>query len=707
MARLEFIKKMNENEEILTILQSKSDFIAAYPVKRIISKGKEQQRILAITKSSVFFPKIQDSLLKEEDACWWIDVTAISVVEYMAKIILKFTENGKDKEIVFTAQNYQTIGQEIADHVQHLMGPITAMKLNLNLITKNKVNFDKDSVMLRLKIYCAKNKCTVPERIIKKLEDYIDKRRINFVFSEWEEHLVAILFALAPYQRNISGVINKRLTPEQCDQLKDVYIPFKHMSYEVPFTQELGKLMENGHFDCNSIAFKNTMFDSETLPKASGAASKANVQTLAFNDAFIDTAFDVFYTESVFKKELISSLSYLNLDNTKGIKLPRLLWFIKNITILSLANCGLEVASTLNHLCSYDLSNLRCLNLSGNICQKVDSLETTTSFPSDLCRIDFSDVEFGRGCAQGLISFLLKQEWKYGARIYANSLTIPSSDISLLFDLFEKSTFTNLVEFAWCNNQTRIGLIHFIKRNQKLVNLFMDEDFADKSPGKITEFANAIIDMQFLNILSVRGSPATQMKETIMPIIDALKTMINVAVVDLSGNIFDENLLIALSNACNMNRSITDITVLNNSASPEAVAKFVKETTTKRIVVSEEIERRNYQEFPKYLTADEFISPCCQSPPYDTFIFMPDPPPEPTPEEDPIVGKRRKLFLKIVGHNEVDEDLLPITKSTDERIPVAWKLDDDIIEGAAFDGAQAIEDLENRFSLAKLVAESQ
>ena len=86
---------------------------------------------------------------------------------------------------------------------------------------------------------------------------------------------------------------------------------------------------------------------------------------------------------------------------------------------------------------------------------------------------------------------------------------------------------------------------------------------------------------------------------------------------------------------------------------------------------------------------------------------MPAPPPEPDPDEDPLVEKRRKLFLKSVGHHDVDEDLLPIVKITSERIPPTWQLDENIIEDAAFDSKQAVSDMEKRFSLDKLLVGSK
>ena len=699
---------MSEIEGIKDSLSSRKDVILIESVKRILPKGKEQTQNLVATESSLFFGKLnKDSEVEENEKQCWIYLISITVVDYLSKLILRFSNNGNDKEIAFTSPNYKIIGQKIGDHLQRLMGPIFALKLNLALLTNNKVNFDNDSVLLRLKVFCEAKEIKIPDAIMKKLETYLSTRQVNFLFSDWGTSLEPILFAIQPYQHNICGIINTPLTQELCEKLKSIVIPFKHICIATPYSKILEDFLKNAKLECTSMSFKNTRFDPQSLPLVGAVASQSSVQSLGMNNAFLDTAFDVFYTESVFKKDMIQSLSYLNIDNTKGIKLPRLLWFIKNITILSLANCGLEVTHTLNQLCSYDLPNLRCLNLSGNICQETFVQTKELKIPPDLCRIDVSSVEFSRGCAKNLFEFLFKQEWKYGARLYANNLTIPSGDIQDLFDFFDSTPFNNLVELGWCKNQTRIGLIRFLKKNKKLMNLFMDEDFGDKSPGKITEFANTIMDLQFLTILSVRGSYVAQMKESMMPIIEAIKTMINIAVVVLSGNIFDAQLLQALSSACNLNKAITDVIILNNSAPKLAVDNFVKNTTTKRIVVSAELEQRNYQQFPEYLTSDELISPLCQNPPYDTFIFMPEPPPEPTPDEDPIVAKRRKLFLKTVGHHEVDEDLLPIVKITSERVPITWELDEDIVEGAVFDSTQAAEDLEKRFSLTKLVAESK
>ena len=699
---------MSEIEQIKELLSSHNDIILIESIKRLLPKGKEQPQNLVVTNSSIFFAKInKNRTIEENEKQYWINLSAVTVVEYLSKLIMRFSVNGTDKEISFTSSNYKTIGQKIGDHLQRLMGPIYSMKMNLSLLTNNKVNFDNDSVLLRLKVYCEANSILIPDDISKKLGTYMSARQTNFVFSEWGTSLKPILFALQPYQHNISGTINIPITQELCANYKSFLIPFKHICIATPYTKFFEEFFKSVKFECTSISFKNTRLDAENLPIIGSTALQNTIQSLGINNAFLDTAFDVFYTDKLFKKDMVSALSYLNLDNTKGIKLPRLLWFIKSITVLSLANCGLDVIHTLNQLCSYDLPNLRCLNLSNNLCQDTFTDTKPVKLPPDLCRLDVSHVEFSKGCAQNLFEFIFKQEWKYGARLYANSLTIPSGDIQNLFDFFDTTPFNNLVEFGWCKNQTRIGLIHFIKKNKKLVNLFMDENFGDKSPGKITEFANSILDLQFLSILSVKGSIIAQMKESMLPIIESIKGMLNITVVDLSGNIFDQKLLQALSNACNTNKSITDVIILNNNAPQTAVDEFVQKTTTKRISVSSEIEPRNYQKFPEYLTSDELISPLCQSPPYDTFIFMPEPPPEPMPEEDPIVTKRRKLFLKTVGHHEVDEDLLPIVKITTERIPISWELDEDIVEGAVFDSSQAEEDLEKRFSLAKLISEGK
>ena len=312
---------MSELEIIKDSLSERKDLIIIESVKRILPKGKEQTQNLVVTESSLFFAKLdKDSEVEETEKQCWIYLSSITVVDYLSKLILRFTLNGTDKDIAFTSPNYKNIGQKIGDHLQRLMGPISALKLNLSLLTNNKVDFDNDSVLLRLKVYCEANEIKIPDAIMKKLQTYLSARQVNFIFSDWGTSLEPILFAIQPYQYNICGIINTPLTQDLCEKLKSIVIPFKHVCIATPYSKILDDFLKNAKFECNSLTFKNTRFDPQSLPLIGTVASQNSVQSLGMNNAFLDTAFDVFYTESVFKKEMIQGLSYLNIDNTKGTK---------------------------------------------------------------------------------------------------------------------------------------------------------------------------------------------------------------------------------------------------------------------------------------------------------------------------------------------------------------------------------------------------
>lgn len=680
-------------------LSNEKDVLLVQVVKKINNKGKEENEVIVATESSLFYVHPGKKITADKKSCW-LDLTAITLVEYQSKFIIKFTKDKIDTQFEFLTSDYINIAQIIGGHLQRLMGPYWSQKMNIDLLTKDKFSFDGNSVLMRLRVYCQYQDITIPDAYIEKLKKYINNYEVNFYFSDWGNYILPIIFALQPYSKCISGIFNKSLPDVLLLKLRELFIPFRHLSFEIPLDQQFIKFLEVAKFECTALTFKNTQLNPDQLSIISQCGITHQIQTLSLNNAFVDPVFSVFYTDAFFKNELCIQTSYFNFDETRGLHLPRLLWFIKGVTVLSLANANLEVSHVVQQLFSYDFTNLRCLNLSGNFCRDVVQDKQKLHVPGNLCRLDINKLEFGRSCVQDFLEFLFGFEWKLGLRLYADELVIHNADLAQLFELFEKSAFSNLIDFSWCGNASRLGLLHFIRRNKKLANLFMDKSFGEKSPAKITEFANSIIDMQFLTVLSLRGDDSSFMGEAASPIAEVLKSMTNIAFVDLSGNHLTTETIDIIYNAVSVNSSIRSVLLLNPGISEDLIKRYEKESEKVKFLLQNE--KREYNRFPPYLTSDELVAPQTQNSPYDAFVFMPDPPPEPSPKEDPMVTKRRKLFLKTVGHNEVDEDLLPIQKNKTDRLPTNWKLSRDVIEGAVFDATDAEEALIAKFTLGKL-----
>lgn len=680
-------------------LANEKDILLIQPVKKVNNKGKEENSVIVATQSSLFYVNPGKKMSADKKSCW-LHLTAITLVEYQSKFICKFTHGKNETQFTFITAEYINVAQTIGGHLQRLMGPYWSQKMNIDLLTKEKFSFDSASVLMRLNVYCQTEGISVPEKYITKLQKYLDQREINFYFADWDEYIVPIVFALQPYSKCISGVFNKQLSSATFNKLREMFIPFKHICFETPLNADSIKFLEIAKFECTSMEFKNNDLTGQQLPTITQCGIKNEIQSLSLNNAFNESAYQVFYTDSFFKTELCTGTTYFNFDHTHGLHLPRLLWFVKGLTILSFADTGLEVSHAIQQIFGYDFTCLRCLNLSGNVCHETVTDRNKLRIPGNLCRLDINDVEFGRSCVQDFLEFIFGFDWKLGLRLYANNLVTHSGDLAPLFELFDRSPFANLVDFSWCGNQARLGLLHFIKRNKKLANLFIDGCFGEKSPAKIGEFANSIIDMQFLTLLTMRGNENVWMGEAVAPIIEALKGMVNISYVDLSNNKLNERVVEGIYNAVSINASIRTVILENPGIPDDLCRRYEKETD--KVVFVPKFEKRDYNAFPKYLTTDELVSPKSQNSPYDAFIFMPEAPPEPGPEEDPMVAKRRKLFLKTVGHNEVDEDLLPITRNTNDRVPTKWELPVDIVENAVFDATDAEEALNARFTLSKL-----
>lgn len=93
------------------------------------------------------------------------------------------------------------------------------------------------------------------------------------------------------------------------------------------------------------------------------------LKSLSFNASLNEDQFNYFIS-SFLNNDTTRYLMMLSLNKTFNLTLPLLFDKIRNITSLSLADCDINILSTLQCINRTKMDNLRLLNLSGNYCSK-------------------------------------------------------------------------------------------------------------------------------------------------------------------------------------------------------------------------------------------------------------------------------------------------------------------------------------------------
>ncbi|OHS99860.1 hypothetical protein TRFO_08150 [Tritrichomonas foetus] len=272
-----------------------------------------------------------------------------------------------------------------------------------------------------------------------------------------------------------------------------------------------------------SISFRRTELEEEQLNLVRDFLIGRMVKSIEFHDAIKSSAYPAFYN-SFLNDDLLDGLVVLNLDGSKGIDTNFLLPKIKNITSLSLANCGVEVSDTLKKLSNFH--NLKSIDLSYNPCRnKISSL------PPNITSLYLNSVNW---CVQTLSIFMSHLPNHY-LNLWISNITTNDAEWQNLFTFLLHSKYFPLRSLTFDGNRIHPNLFVYLKENKGIDSLSICNCLSESNKECINALCYFIEKSQ-LRKLYVRGSKSKFIGRSIEAVIRATLKSSKLEYLDLTYN---------------------------------------------------------------------------------------------------------------------------------------------------------------------------
>lgn len=274
-------------------------------------------------------------------------------------------------------------------------------------------------------------------------------------------------------------------------------------------------------------------------------------------DLALDHSLSLNFTEDSLKIENFSYLQTLILDNTPGLNLNRIFFKMKELKLLSVVNCGIEV-NQLIKLFQNIKGNILKINASYNKCTvpikyKPKKLIKTNTHSIDLSNINWSEKDF-------------VEVWKFFAANPDISLNLSSATLSdgswetLMKQLI--GVESQITELYW-NDNISTDIINLAKKCPNLTSLSLARIFSENDP-EISNLSKYIRKTRTLKKLNISGSRRKFIGKDLPTIFDAISDNESITNLDIRKNHAGESFPTDLIGAFQKNSTVEILAIDGN-----------------------------------------------------------------------------------------------------------------------------------------------
>ena len=285
---------------------------------------------------------------------------------------------------------------------------------------------------------------------------------------------------------------------------------------------------------CNlsSYSFTDSNFGKKELNYLSSFIGRNRITGLGFHNAIEVSAYDDLFS-SFFKPHIASFLQILNFDNTKDIDINRLMPLVRNISVLSLDNCNLNIDSIFTSINTAEMPFLKTINISHNKC--VHFPATAISFPQTLINVIANNIEWGEYCLSNILRNLLTRKVD-GVKLSFTNATCVESEWQRVFAVFSGLCYTGVSAFCWDSNPVHSNIFEFLKNNLSIEFISFSDCFSMLNEDILNTFAQFLESLKSLTHLILRGSVKHYIGRNMSTIVNIISKKKNLIHLDISDN---------------------------------------------------------------------------------------------------------------------------------------------------------------------------
>lgn len=508
------------------------------PVQKQEIRLWKNSRLAIVTQTHLILATPGGDLIKEK-FCFF-DLNLFVIDEKEGYLQLKF----ENKEFKITSPKLFDLISSIADTIQRILSKseLQDMKFPFSYIGfKTSPNYI--SIMARFNYHLKKLKLNPSKEAIEYFQNILTSEKKVISLNEFPDtaQMSLLLFSCLPIMYFVESLIVQSITG-----LEDVtpllvelvngssYVKHLHIDTDLggKFFRFFNALRKSQRVTLMGITFSNCQLEIDHLKSLSEAAAKSEITSIGIHDAISQTARIFFYT-SFIAAEFSWKLRYLDLSHTKFIDVRTLFPKIRNITVLSMESCGIEISEILAAFSIAPMTNLAILNLSGNPFST--PLSTSPSLPLSVQSLVMNNVAFPDGHLLGLLSFIFSRLSNGLKLSFANAI-VSTNEWLRVFNYLKTSTFTNVNALTWDSNPVHQYLFDFMSKNRDLEFLSMNGCFFESNQQMISALADYLEDSSGLKVISLRGNRTAYLGKFTIAVITALQNAQSLERLDIAFN---------------------------------------------------------------------------------------------------------------------------------------------------------------------------
>lgn len=317
------------------------------------------------------------------------------------------------------------------------------------------------------------------------------------------------------------------------------------------FSQFINSFKNNPNQAIKSLAFTDSDFSKQDFAFLSDCIKAKNITNVTFSNIFDSNqkVYDIHLTSS-----FGNQLQYLSLDRIKSLKIQEILSSIPNIFALSLTNCDLDISPTLNYIRTANISTLKLLNLSSNVCTG-----RVFQFPTTLRLLVVNGVKWDAGCIS-LFAQSLFGSFPYGIELSMSNTNISATEWLHLTQYLETAQNPPLRKLVWNYNFVPDKFFKFLANCSYLETLSLCDCFDEMNAKTIAGLNNYLKNALSLKQLYLRGNKTNYLGKYLNSVLVSLEAAPSLEFLDITCSHATETVLYELS------RFITNSISLNSIA---------------------------------------------------------------------------------------------------------------------------------------------
>ena len=332
-----------------------------------------------------------------------------------------------------------------------------------------------------------------------------------FQQSQEVEDLFLENLHLFPFVRSLKVTNRNGCSRAVCRYLKKK-VPLSHIELVGPVGKtfrEFLDIVEQTNIRC--LGFYQAEFSKEQLDVLNQKLVHLDLEELGLHNAIREDCIKYFY-QSFLNSQLVDHVCTLNLAGTTPLDLETLFAKVKTVSSLCLADCDLEIADALLFARKSGLSEIRMLDLSGNLATK--PISVAALLPKTLQCLKVNNVKWGKGTLGSLLNVAFSRKKMRKVKLCISHAKVRTREWCDLFRAVEFLSGQRLSGLEWDGNPVDRRLFEFLKRQdirELSMSACMHGTFIDPAYGlaDLVRTSKTLRVLTFNNTENICLGPAT------------------------------------------------------------------------------------------------------------------------------------------------------------------------------------------------------